>query len=193
MDWRWDDPAGVGEVFSIAIQYGAYRFFVRDAASVGSVLQPASMPENTWQLWVATHDATAGRMKLYVNRVEAASGTPAASIQAITGPVDIGCRQTVGGGCNYPFSGRIDGVRICNRALTPLEQRALYGAVVPPSVALTVTRSGGALTISWPAAVTGFTLEAAPLVPSSTWTNVPGVVNNSVTITPAAGSLFYRL
>jgi hypothetical protein len=185
--------AGGGEAFSVDIQSGAYRFYVRDAAAVGTVAQSTVMPDNTWQLWVATHDGAAGRMKLYVNGAEAASGTPAASIQSVVEPVDLGCRQAVGGGYNYPFLGTMDDVRIYNRALTPMEQRALYEAVVPPPVSLTVTPSGGGLVISWPAAASGFTLEAAPVVPAATWTNVPGVVNNSVTIIPTGGSQFYRL
>jgi hypothetical protein len=179
----------------VDISGSTYRFFVRDASAVVISLYSAFAPKNnTWQLLVATHDAAGGRMKLYVDGVEAASGTPAASILATAGnPVDIGCRQAAGGEYNYPFLGVTDDVRIYNRALTPMEQRALYEAVVPPNVSLTVTRSGGDWVISWPAAVSGFTLEAAPVLPPATWANVPGVVNNSVTITPMGGSLFYRL
>lgn len=186
---------GGGEAFCVDISGSTYRFFVRDASAVVISLYSAFAPKNnTWQLLVATHDAAGGRMKLYVDGVEAASGTPAASILATAGnPVNIGCRQAAGGEYNYPFLGVTDDVRIYNRALTPMEQRALYEAVVPPNVSLTVTRSGGDWVISWPAAVSGFTLEAAPVLPAATWTNVPGVVNNSMTITPMGGSLFYRL
>lgn len=61
------------------------------------------------------------------------------------------------------------------------------------TVELSVARAaGGGVTISWPAAVTGYVLESAPSVPSTTWTAVPGVANNSVTLTPA-GTTFYRL
>jgi hypothetical protein len=185
--------AGGGEAFCVDVYAGTYRFFVRDGSGVATVAQSAIAPNNTWQLWVATLDAAVGRMKLYVNGIEVASGTPPASMLAVYEPVDIGCRQVTGGGYNFPFMGAMDDVRIYNRALTPMEQRALYEVVVPPPVSLTVTPSSGGLVISWPTAASGFTLEAAPVLPAATWTNVPGVVNNSVTVTPTGGSLFYRL
>ena len=61
----------------------------------------------------------------------------------------------------------------------------------PPTLA--ITRSGANLVISWPAEATGFTLESAPALPASSWTALPGVTGNSVTITPAATASFYRL
>jgi hypothetical protein len=69
------------------------------------------------------------------------------------------------------------------------------GGVPPPPAGptITVTRSGTSLTLSWPASETGFTLESADSLSSPTWTAVPGVVNNSVTVQITAGSKFYRL
>jgi len=47
--------------------------------------------------------------------------------------------------------------------------------------------------ISWPAAVTGFTLESTDRLPAPNWTTVGGVANNSATITIGSGNKFYRL
>ena len=63
----------------------------------------------------------------------------------------------------------------------------------PDRPTLSVTRDGGNVTLSWPASVTGFTLETSERVPAATWTPVPGVANNSVTLPSTAASSFYRL
>ena len=86
-----------------------------------------------------------------------------------------------------------------------LDEVAFYGAafgaydiwrhylamVGPPS--LSYSLSGTQLTLSWPAEVTGFTLESAPSVPAASWTPVSGVVSNQVTIDASIGMRFFRL
>ena len=64
-------------------------------------------------------------------------------------------------------------------------------AAAPP--ALSVTTSNGSVTVSWPTSVAGYTLQGTGSLTSPTWAAVPGVVNNSVTVTPASGPQFYRL
>jgi len=59
--------------------------------------------------------------------------------------------------------------------------------------AISIQRSGSNLTLSWPAAATGFTLESKTSLQDATWTTVPGVVNNSVTVSMTGTSQFYRL
>lgn len=61
--------------------------------------------------------------------------------------------------------------------------------VVKPT--LSIARNGTDVIISWPADVTGFTLQSAPDV-NGQWTPVAGAVNNTVTITPS-GTTLYRL
>ncbi len=62
----------------------------------------------------------------------------------------------------------------------------------PPS--LSITRTGGNVTISWSSDYTGFDLESSSsLTTGSTWSPVSGVVNNSVTLTNPTGTQFYRL
>ena len=59
--------------------------------------------------------------------------------------------------------------------------------------ALRIARNGDSVVVSWAAGVSGVTLESAGQVPSSTWTAVPGVVNNSVTVQPSGKAQFFRL
>jgi len=96
----------------------------------------------------------------------------------------------------------VSSVQIRSGALSKLELEALgkptaskiplvLAVQAPPS--LTAVRNGNQLTISWPQDATGYTLESAPSLPSATWTAVPGVVNNSVTLTMGTANTFYRL
>jgi len=72
----------------------------------------------------------------------------------------------------------------------PLAYWDFSAPVVRPT--LTITRSGTAITISWPASATGFRLRSAP-TPNGTYTDVAGVTGNSYTINNPTGTLFYRL
>jgi hypothetical protein len=56
---------------------------------------------------------------------------------------------------------------------------------------LAIERTGNNLLISWPANISGFTLESAPAV-HGPWTTVAGANNNQLTVTPSATTL-YRL
>jgi uncharacterized protein YcnI len=48
--------------------------------------------------------------------------------------------------------------------------------------------------VSWPASVTGWTLQTNKNVAAGTWGNYTGVVvNNSVTNPATSGNLFFRL
>jgi hypothetical protein len=53
--------------------------------------------------------------------------------------------------------------------------------------------SGSNLTFSWDPNVTGYVLESATQLSPPNWTPVPGVTNNSVTLSDAAGSQFFCL
>ncbi|HRI15947.1 MAG TPA: hypothetical protein PLX89_23355 [Verrucomicrobiota bacterium] len=64
-------------------------------------------------------------------------------------------------------------------------------AAVPPT--LSVQTQGTSVVVSWPAGVTGWTLQSSPSLSTPDWQPVPGVVNNSVTLTPTTGPSFFRL
>ncbi len=60
-----------------------------------------------------------------------------------------------------------------------------------PRPTIRLTRAGNQLTLRWD--IPGYTLESAGQLPATIWTNVPGVVNNSVTVGTANGTQFFRL
>ncbi len=68
---------------------------------------------------------------------------------------------------------------------------AMVGAAPPP--ALSFSRSGQQLTLTWPADALGFTLESADKLPATSWTPVSGVSGNKVVVDVSAGTRFYRL
>jgi hypothetical protein len=75
----------------------------------------------------------------------------------------------------------------------PAPQNDPTPAVGGGGPALLVARSGNTVTISWPAAVTGFVLEETSTLTNPSWGTVSGVVNNSVNVTAGSGNKFYRL
>lgn len=69
----------------------------------------------------------------------------------------------------------------------------------PGAPRLTVTGTGTTVIVSWPSSSTGFMLQQnSAVVNTTTWTNYGGTVGDngtikSVTNSPAAGNLFFRL
>ncbi len=61
----------------------------------------------------------------------------------------------------------------------------------PPVVS--VGKLGNQLVFSWAQSATGYTLESTSNLVSGPWTAVPGVVNNSKTVTVGSGMQFFRL
>jgi hypothetical protein len=66
-------------------------------------------------------------------------------------------------------------------------------AAAPAPVILNYSLSGTSLTLFWDAGITGYVLESTAQLPATSWTPVPGVVNNSVMVSAATGSRFFRL
>jgi hypothetical protein len=85
----------------------------------------ASLPLNTWTHLAATYDGTT--IRLFVNGVQAATRAVSGSLAASTGALRIGGNAVWG---EY-FSGRIDEVRIYNRALSAAEIQADMNRPVP--------------------------------------------------------------
>ena len=115
------------------------------------------------------------------------------------------------GGTVLNMDGLLDDFAIFGTALTTNQIQQLFTGTLPSALpastkplaywdfsapvvrpTLTITRSGTAITISWPASATGFRLRSAP-TPNGTYTDVAGVTGNSYTINNPTGTLFYRL
>ena len=100
----------------------------------------------------------------------------------------------------YVRSVQVSSVKLSDAALEALGGPSangipveIPGTVVNP-VSLLATRSSATqVTISWPIAVTGFTLESTTNLLQPNWVPMSGVVSNSVSVTTGPGGSFYRL
>jgi hypothetical protein len=71
---------------------------------------------------------------------------------------------------------------------------SLVAVQTPGAPLLTITYAGNQAIISWPASVTGFTLQTNNNLAAGTWANYIGsVVNNTATNAPPTGTVFFRL
>jgi hypothetical protein len=72
--------------------------------------------------------------------------------------------------------------------------RECLGGIVPPEVNLSISRVRNDVVISWPANLTGFTLEVSHQFPAGSWDTVPVPAGHqSVQLPLADGPAYYRL
>jgi hypothetical protein len=116
--------------FSLGVDRGAQQFvaYVKTGGQLSIVRLPASTPggltayNNTWVHLFITYDGAAIRM--YINGALAGSQSAAGNVTSNNDPFAIGARG--GDGSWTRFNGRIDDVRVYNRALSAQEVSALY-------------------------------------------------------------------
>ncbi|MEN3358138.1 MAG: hypothetical protein V7637_2120 [Mycobacteriales bacterium] len=80
-----------------------------------AVTGPAELPLNTWTHLAASYDGST--MRLYRNGVEVATHAAAGAIPPRAGPLEIGANALWA----EPFAGRLDEIRVYNRALSRTE------------------------------------------------------------------------
>jgi len=85
-----------------------------------------------------------------------------------------------------------DGAVNCKIAFLEIFAEEISAGLPAKPVAITVTRNGDNLVISWPADAVGFTLESSPSL-GGAWTAVGGVTGNSASLPAQAAQQFYRL
>ena len=112
-----------------------------------------------------------------------------------------------GDGDDHDATVFVKSIQVLNTKMSDVAMHALGGPSatgipeVIPSTSATpvripvsfVNNHNGTLTISWSSGATGWTLQTKSTLVGGTWTTVTGVVNNSVTISTASGTAFYRL
>ena len=173
-----------------------------------NISDPEPFPTGSWQQVAFVCDGS--RVRLYRNGVEVAS-TPYDGTLVSPPMSCIGVGVKIANDCSGPdngapgwFQGRVDDLAIWNRGLNLNEILAVYQAglkgkgvleagtsVAAPS--LQASLAGANLIISWPSAINGFTLESTDRLSGGTWSPVPGVTGNSVTLPIGAGNKFFRL
>lgn len=112
-------------------------------------------------------------------------GTSTGSVYSVSGAIgQHDASYTMGGG-NYTVTGGFWSL--------------LAVVQTPGAPRLTITRSGGDITVSWPLSPGGFTLQQnSNAANAAGWSAYNGTVNtnnlvNSVTLTSPVGNLFFRL
>jgi hypothetical protein len=180
--------------------------FTADASCAAILTREGSpFPVGSWQHMSFVADGT--MMRLYRNGQQVSAVAYEGTIyQPPVKSFGIGMKPNADGSGpgSFFWQGKMDDLGIWKRALSPDEVTAIYNAGVagkdlttaatPQGVSLTIVQSGGSVTISWPAAATGFVLESnTTLSPGTAWTPVPGVTGNSFTVTGKTGHTFYRL
>src|SRR5207302_919194 len=109
---------------------------------------PSGLAVNTWTHLAATFDGAT--VRLYVNGVQVTSQAQTAPLAITTGTLQIGADSYAG----ENFAGRIDEVRIYNRALTAAEMHtdtsaAVASAPAPDTQAPTAPTNLSATAASW--------------------------------------------
>jgi hypothetical protein len=136
-----------------------------------------------WIHLVGTYDGA--NWKLYRNGLQLASSAAAVgALPVINGDWAIG---STGNGWANNYAGGIDEVAIYDKALSRTTVATHYLMGKAGTTAITVTRSGGSVTIKWPA---GSTLQEATTV-TGPYVDVLGPPPNPLTVMPS-GTKFYR-
>jgi hypothetical protein len=136
----WAYPTTVSPAWRDVIYKGNDNYYLEGTSSsgvlvagaifggaYGEVYGPNALTANTWTYLAVTYDGAA--MRLYVNGVQVASRAQTGAIATSTNPLQIGGDSIYG---QY-FAGRIDEVRIYNRALSAAQiQSDMNTPVAPP-------------------------------------------------------------
>jgi Concanavalin A-like lectin/glucanases superfamily/Bacterial Ig domain/Cadherin-like domain len=209
----WVFPTATNGVRDIIIKEGSnvdiYNLYARNwrglpeanvfVGGSNRTAEGASLPANVWTHVAGTYDGST--VRLFINGVQAASTTISGSIATSTGPLRIGGNSMWG----EFFQGRIDEVRIYNRALTQAEIQSDMNTPIgstsntAPTVSAIAAQTtnedtatgasaftvGDAQTAAGSLTVSG-TSSNTTLVPNGNIIFAGSGANRTVTITPAA-------
>lgn len=178
------DGGGANYVIgSTAITYTNNTEISSNTYSASFAIPGGDLGGANWTHLVGTYDGA--NWRLYRNGVQVASAAvPIGALSVNNGDWAIG---SAGNGWANNYAGGIDEVAIYNTALSPSRIATHYLMGKAGTTALTITKSGNSVTITWPA---GSTLQQATSV-TGTFTDVAGLPTSPLTL-PAAGTKFYR-
>jgi hypothetical protein len=203
--WRgvWGQTAGgmpAPNDYYLATGTGLPTFNRGDSAAVAGVSGQRAVPPGYYV--VLGFDAVGQNITHYLNGTSNGAGVISVATADAGYPVRLGSRYDL----VTQMKGDIAEVLIYDRGLSEAERATVsnylarkYGvafiSVGSTSGAPSLTISGAAtgITISWPASASGFVLESTAALANPTWTAVPNVQNNQVTIVPSGSAQFYRL
>jgi hypothetical protein len=190
-------------------------FWISTAAGDPGEVDIGTREQSGYFHWVLTYDPVAGNILLYFN------GTLQASAAGVTVPLTavatnvgyigysvwnqvVNTPVPVYGNANFPYyNGYIDEVRIYDGVLNTnaIAATQLLGPnqLLSNTASLSFSKNASSLTLSWPIANGGFTLETSPVLgPNAVWTPVSGTKsvvgsNYQMTVSETNAAAFFRL
>ncbi|HTI72800.1 MAG TPA: LamG domain-containing protein [Candidatus Limnocylindria bacterium] len=171
--------------------YSVGTFDGVDIRGATAAVPAGDLGGDNWIHLVGINDGTV--WKLYRNGdLIGSSSDPLGALVVDAGDWAVGA---TGNGWGQYYAGGVDEVAIYDHALAEAKIKAHYQAGTSTGAAptLSVNLSAGKVTVSWPAAVTGYTLQSTDSLAPSNWTAVSGVSGNSITLDSVTGQRFYRL
>ena len=124
-------------------------------------------------------NATAQSYSIDWHKVSGGGGTSTSGVYSVSGTIGQADAGGAMSGGSYSLTGGF---------------WSLYAVQTPGAPILSITYLNHQAIVSWPASVTGWTLQTNKNVAAGTWGNYTGVVvNNSVTNPATSGNLFFRL
>jgi hypothetical protein len=192
-----------GWVLAPAYQTGGWQWDLNDGGgnNVDVNGPDNSINDGAWHNFVLSVDRAGAVANSYLDGVLVASRS-IATLGSIDNnnywPIVMGQDPTL----QYaePGSATVDDVGIWRRALTSLEVAQICSAganggrsfdtVAPPSVTLTIARSGANLVLNY---ASGTLLQSSNLAPGAVWVPVPGANAPSATVTPNGAANYYRV
>jgi chitodextrinase len=133
--------------------------------AVSYITAPNTIPINSWSYLTLTYDGA--MLRLYVNGVQVSSIAKTGTIETNSNPLRIGGNSTYG---EY-FKGRIDEIRIYNRALSQLEIQSDMNTSIGEAPSDTV-----APTVSMTTPLNGTTVSGNAVAVSATASDNVGVI-----------------
>jgi hypothetical protein len=178
-----DGTAGNYVVGTTLATYTNNVEFGTETYAASAPIPPGDLGGGNWVHLVGTYAGS--KWTLYRNGAALAS-SPAA-VGAL--PVDTAdwAVGSIGNGWGNNFAGAVDEVAIYATALPAARVATHYVMGRAGTTVLTITRTGGNVTITWPV---GTTLQQSAVV-TGPFTDVPGSPVSPLTL-PAAGTRFYR-
>lgn len=119
---------GDGGLEDWALDINATRFRFLPHPSVTTIFSTTTLPANAWTHLVGVYDSGAGRGSLYINGALTATTLGVPARNNFAHDISIGNRQSAAASYDRGFLGRVDGVRVLNKAYTAGEALAEYSS-----------------------------------------------------------------
>lgn len=141
-----NNTGGYGFSLSDEAPLGRLRFYSRNSTPVSLDAATPLIANNTWYHVAAVADIAGSVKRIYINGVEAASGSYTGAWGTDTGNASIG-GEIAGGEAGNRFHGNLDEIRVATRALPAAWLLTEYRSQNQPTTTVGVTTAGDFYTV----------------------------------------------